>query len=133
MSLVSFIEKIEATKSSRSLFKSAIPLKCLLPRMHRRHLFQLRPGRYIDEYRFIACQCIGDGRNQLIWTCDSHAAYPKCFSDANGIHFAGEIDAEIAVAVVQPLEHLDPSKAAVIEQDDGDRQVQAGDGRQLCA
>src|SRR5436305_9651416 len=120
MSLVSFIEKIEATKSSRSLFKSAIPLKCLLPRMHRRHLFQLRPGRYIDEYGFIARQCISDGRNQLIWICDSYATYPKCLSDANSVHFAGEIDTEIAFAVVQPLKHLDPSKAAIIEQNDGD-------------
>src|SRR5258708_19962223 len=62
---------------------------------------------------------------------DSTSAYAKCFSNANGVHFVGEIDAKIAFAVVQPLQHFDPSKTAVIEQDDGDGQAQAGDGREL--
>ena len=41
--------------------------------------------------------------------------------NSNGIHFVGKIDTEIAFVVVQPLQHLNPSKGAVIEQDDGDR------------
>src|SRR6266700_3641131 len=64
---------------------------------------------------------------------DAHTAYPKGLGDGDGIHFAREIDAQVALAVVQLLEHLDPSKAAVVEQDDGDGQAQAGNGRQFHA
>src|SRR5258708_32247114 len=80
----------------------AFPLECLLPRVHRGHLFQFRLRWDIDEYGFIAGHRIGDGRNQLPWIGDSHSAYTKCLSNANGVHFVGEIDAKIAFAVVQP-------------------------------
>src|SRR5260370_10516980 len=64
---------------------------------------------------------------------DAHATYPKCFSYSNGVHFASKIDTEIVFVVVQSLQHLNPSKRAIIEQDDGDWQVQASDGREFCA
>src|SRR5207253_1216896 len=105
-----------------SWFSRTLPPQRLLPGMHRRHFFQLRLCRDFDEERFIARHRRGDGGTELIWMGDAYAAYPKRFSDANGIHLAAEIDAEIALAVVQPLQHLDPSKAAVVEKDDGDGQ-----------
>ena len=94
-------------------------LKCLLPCMYRWYLIQFRLRRHINEYRLMACQRIIDPCDQLIGMCDAHAAYPKCLSNANSIHFAAEIDTEIALTIVQALQHLDPSKGAIIEQDDG--------------
>ena len=64
---------------------------------------------------------------------DAHAPYAKRLCDSHGVHFAGEIDAEVPFAVVEALQHLDPSKAAIVEQDGGDGQAQAGDGRKLRA
>src|SRR5205823_2372748 len=112
---------------------SVLSLKCLLPCVYRRYLLQLRHCRYIDEYRCVARECINNSRNQLIWVRDSLTTNPKCFSDSNGIHFASELDAEITLTIVQALQHLDPSKAAIIEQNDGDWQMQARDGREFRA
>src|SRR5207237_2957826 len=105
--------------------------QCLLPGVDWRHLFQLRFRWDIDENGFIAGHRFGNGRNKLIWIGDAYPPYAKCPGNAGGVHWAGEIDAEVAVAVVQALQHLDPSKAAVIEQDDGDGQVQASNGREF--
>src|SRR6266581_3570380 len=111
--------------------EDTLPPECLLPGMHWRHLFQLRFRWDIDEYGFITGQCLGNGRNQLIWIGDAHATYAKCLSDTGSVHFTCEIDTNITFAVVQALQHLNPTKAAVIEQDDGNGQMQAGNGREF--
>jgi len=108
-----------------SIREGILSLKRLLPGMHGRHLFQLRLRRYINEDGLSTRQRIGDGGYQLIWMADPYTMYAKCLSNTNSVHVAGEIDTEVALAVVQPLKHLDPPKGAVIEHDDGNGQVQA--------
>ena len=50
--------------------------------MYRRYLLQLRHRWYIDEYRFIARECIGNSKGQLSWIGDPLTTNPKGFSYA---------------------------------------------------
>ena len=111
-----------------SIREDTLPPECLLPGMHWRYLFQLRFCRDIDEDRLITGQRFRNDRTELIRIGNAHTAYPKGFCDGNGIHRIAEIDTKIPFVIVQTLKHLNPSKAAVIEQDDCDGQMQAGNG-----
>ena len=105
-----------------------LPLECLLPGMHWRYLFQFRFRSDIDEDGFITGQRFSNDRTELIRIGNAQAAYPKGLCDGNGVHGIGEFDPQIPLVIVETLKHLNSSKAAVIEQDDGDGQMQAGNG-----
>src|SRR5437016_2679284 len=64
---------------------------------------------------------------------DAYAAHSKGFSDSNRVHFAAEIDSEIALTIVETLQHFNPAKGSIIKQDESNGQVQAGDSREFCA
>src|SRR6266487_2608742 len=126
--LISMVRVCSMISHCFSTREDTLPLKCLLPGMHWRYLFHLRFRRDIDEDGLITGQRFGNDRTELIRIGNAHAANAECFSYTGSIHFIGEIDTEIPFVIVETLKHLNPSKAAVIEQDDGDRQMQAGNG-----
>ena len=62
---------------------------------------------------------------------NAHAAKTECLSYTGSIHGTSEIETQIPYVIEETLKHFHPSKAAVIEQDDGDGKQQAGKGGQF--
>src|SRR6266480_6336136 len=129
----SFPSQTGRAKAGPYSWSLQLSIKSFLPGMHWWHFIEFGAGGYVDEDGLVAGKGLAESRNELVWMCDANAAYAIGFGDSSGVHLAGEVNAEIALAVVETLQHFDPTKAAIVEKDQGDRQVQAGDSCQFSA
>src|SRR5574341_171848 len=127
-------ERAPARLSGFSVWRGLrLPRDGLQPLLHRRSLGTLGLGHHINQGGPVAGQRGSQRRFQFGRLAHPHAVQAETLRDAGVIGVGREVHGQIALVLIQVLERFDPAERGVVEEQQGDGKVQAGDRFQFAA